>query len=515
MLTLHEVLQLPVLARGQPQLLHGAEVLDRNVRWVHTSEIAGIAPLLKGGEILLTTGLGLSGATPGEQRRYVEELADRQVAALFLELGRTFPTVPGAVLDAARDRDLVLVALHGVVPFVEVTEAVHALLLSRRLDDLSRADAITQALNEVLLGGGGLVPLLTRAAELAGAPARVTGPDGRVVATSDTSFGEQVPLRPRPRAAVRVFGRGWGHVEFDLSPDTAARLLLERVAVAVGIELLRSGDTANPQLLARYALLDDLARGRAATGPEARARAELVGIDPPAGNPLRGLVVQLSDVGEARASQIAATTAARPWFQWASVAIGDGGQALAIVAPRGEDVRGELQAFVDTWDEELSRGGTRGVLAAAAGPLVTELEGVGRSLQAAREACQLSVQLALGRRVLLSTDVSTYRLLKEAGEDTLQQLVDEQLGRLLEYDASHSSELVRTVETYVRSGASKTLAAERLGLRRQSLYHRLERIEEVLGDTLDHDRLLGLELALLAWRLRSAGGVGQARRAPT
>ena len=58
-LTLGEVLDLDALRRARPEMLHGDHLLHRPVRWVHTSELAEAAFLLKGGELLLTTGQGL------------------------------------------------------------------------------------------------------------------------------------------------------------------------------------------------------------------------------------------------------------------------------------------------------------------------------------------------------------------------------------------------------------------------------------------------------------------------
>jgi purine catabolism regulator len=63
-------------------------------------------------------------------------------------------------------------------------------------------------------------------------------------------------------------------------------------------------------------------------------------------------------------------------------------------------------------------------------------------------------------------------------------------------------DLVATLDALYRAGGRKTEAARRLHLTRQSLYGRLERIEELLGAELDDpDTRLGLELAL---RVRGA-----------
>ena len=42
------------------QVVAGAAGLDRAVRWVHISELADPTPWLSGGEVLLTTGLGVA-----------------------------------------------------------------------------------------------------------------------------------------------------------------------------------------------------------------------------------------------------------------------------------------------------------------------------------------------------------------------------------------------------------------------------------------------------------------------
>src|SRR5690606_22660892 len=125
----------PVVRRARPEVVTGApDDLARPVRWVHTSEIYEISPLLKGGEVLLTTGLGLVGLSPSAVRSYVASLHGTGVAALFLELGRTFTQPPPVLVEAARTEGLTLVALHGVVPFIEITETVHPLLIGGEVD---------------------------------------------------------------------------------------------------------------------------------------------------------------------------------------------------------------------------------------------------------------------------------------------------------------------------------------------------------------------------------------------
>ncbi|MGW7723460.1 MULTISPECIES: PucR family transcriptional regulator [Streptomyces] len=132
-LTLREILALDPVRAAEPELLAGHTALDRPVRWVHSSEVYEGANFLDGGELLLTNGFGLMDADDEVRRRYVRELASRGVAGLAVEVGRSLPAMPAEVVDEARRRELPLLAMHRVVPFVRITEAANRAIVARGL----------------------------------------------------------------------------------------------------------------------------------------------------------------------------------------------------------------------------------------------------------------------------------------------------------------------------------------------------------------------------------------------
>src|SRR5712692_10132272 len=131
--TLTEILGLEVVRRGRPRVLAAGDRLDRPVRWVHAIEFADAARLLRGGELVLTTGIAL----PDEEAligAYVAGLAGVGVSALAVELGRKYTGgLPAAFVAAAQDRGLPLVVFTREVPFIGITEAVHALIIDDQL----------------------------------------------------------------------------------------------------------------------------------------------------------------------------------------------------------------------------------------------------------------------------------------------------------------------------------------------------------------------------------------------
>ncbi len=132
-ITLGEVLDLDAVRRGAPAVLACADLLDRPVRWVHAVEVTeGVARLLRGGELVLSTGMALPEAAAG-QAAYLAELASAGVAGLAIELGRRYAaSLPAPLIAAAAASRVVLIEFRHEVAFVEITEAVHTAIVSTR-----------------------------------------------------------------------------------------------------------------------------------------------------------------------------------------------------------------------------------------------------------------------------------------------------------------------------------------------------------------------------------------------
>jgi purine catabolism regulator len=144
---LREVLDLDVVRRGSPHVVAGAGRLDVPVRWVHALELTDVGRLLRGGELVLSTGIALPDS-PAGLASYVASLADVGIAGLAVELGRRYTSaLPAALVTAAEARSLPVVELRREVAFIEITEAVHARIIDEL--HLSRA-AAALALGQLL-----------------------------------------------------------------------------------------------------------------------------------------------------------------------------------------------------------------------------------------------------------------------------------------------------------------------------------------------------------------------------
>ena len=128
-------------------LATGEENAGTNVRWVHSSELLDPTPWLRGGELLLTTGLQLAGAKP--QREFVERLAEREIAGLGFGTGFVHKKLPAALLNTARKLGFPLFEVPYELPFIAITERAFAQLLNERYELLQRnmaGDVLAEAL---------------------------------------------------------------------------------------------------------------------------------------------------------------------------------------------------------------------------------------------------------------------------------------------------------------------------------------------------------------------------------
>ncbi len=130
------------------KLACGAESARAPVRWVHSTELADPTPFLKGGELILTTGLQLDG--PRVQRDFLTRLADHEIAGLGFGTGLSHKRLPAALVTAAKKREFPLFEVPYEMPFIAITERAFTHLLDERYELLQRnmvGDVLAEALS--------------------------------------------------------------------------------------------------------------------------------------------------------------------------------------------------------------------------------------------------------------------------------------------------------------------------------------------------------------------------------
>lgn len=538
--TVADLLALDDLRDADAVVLAGHENLSRQIRWVGISERLDIAPFLKGGELLVMTGMELA-RQPRKQRRYMRDLAGVNVAGLMIRLGEDFPEVPRGMIAEAKAQNLPLIVLRRRIGAIHLTEQVHSLIIGEQFQLIEQAEVIARDFNRLVAGGADLLLILERLAATVENPVVLEDPAHQVVAYAahaasvedvlqtwelhsreghgGSSDGEVQLASSSPEclwADVVVRGEQVGrlHVLAVLHPfNEIHHLTVDRAATAVAITLLGRSEARHLADHACNALISDVLGGRLQEPEEFLRRCSTCNVNLE-GKILAALVLiphglagdaarQGLEEHERHAVRTAILSAVRDAVH-ASGCSGlcglDGDRVLAIV---GVDARQNLEQRLD-WI------GTRAV--SRVGQLYGELRprvGVSdqtspRSLpRALGYASEAAAHLAVSNEGPVVTHFGSlgpsHLLLRLAEGPELARYVESELGLLLEHDARSRSPLLPTLQAYVECGGAKSEAARRLCIERRSLYHRLERLEETMGrDLSDVGTRYRLWLALRA-----------------
>ena len=129
-----------------------------------------------------------------------------------------------------------------------------------------------------------------------------------------------------------------------------------------------------------------------------------------------------------------------------------------------------------------------------------------RSMREAADAAHIARALVRGGGSLAYADLGAYKYLVRLPLDEAPHDVHcEAVERLMEYDRRRRSQLVATLEQYLRDRRSIATTARALYIHPNTLRQRLDRIEKLSGLDLADEDLLSLELAVKLVRLRSTG----------
>ncbi len=132
------------------------------------------------------------------------------------------------------------------------------------------------------------------------------------------------------------------------------------------------------------------------------------------------------------------------------------------------------------------------------GRSAARIQGIPQSFRESQRAVEIGRRLFGEGKVHSFARLGIYRLLFYLdGQSELTTFYQEMLGPLLEYDRRHDGTYIETLECYFRYNGNLSQTARTMHFHRNSLLYRLERIEEILGRSLeDADLRLSLQIAL-------------------
>lgn len=453
---------------------------EESVRWVATSELDDPAPFLEGGEVLLTTGLETTSWSQ-EWDGYVRRLADVGVIGVGLAVGLTYAAAPEELVAACREHGLDLFEVPRDTRFVAISRALAA-VLQQEEDAATRAALESQrALTQAALREDdptALVRELARAGGLAAVVGArgglVIGPFGERADLLDLDAVDETVAKMRPqglRAAASLSSPGGTLLVQPIGvSDRPAQYLVAGFAGRVT-------ETERSTVATAIALLG-LAEQRRRASREADRR-------------LRSRAVELLATGDLRTAAVllGAGSGPRPRLPRRAVVLRCRG-----TLPRLEDGLELLEgvpalAALASTDGTTELVGIARVSEAAALADRLSLAGlrVGIGEPAAREGLATSHATAGEALAMTSSTVPVVAWTDRVRSGVLSLLDD---ARARAFAASYlaplsdDATLLEALDSYLRHHGSLLRVAEDLGVHRNTVRHRVERIESLLGRSL-------------------------------
>ncbi len=439
---------------------------DAPITWVATTELPDPLPFLRGGELVLTTGL-----LPRSDREWgdlVHRLGRLPVAGLCMGTGLVHESVPPALVAAAGRSGLALLSSPVSVPFVQISRWVADRLFAEHYAEVNGVVALHDQLTADLLAGHGLAALLkTLHRHLdAGAvavieagghvleryPAASTWPTRQdVLAASSNGSGRDVTVAGTPVAEVRT----------ERVPAHPAALSFATRLLALEVSRQHAVRTGRRELLGQ--VLQDVL-DQAVTEPQAQRRLRACGVDASAAH---AVVVVDCPQGGQRLRTLPWTLGrllGKDGDRWPVALVQD--VAVVLLPPEVDPIAGA--DVVAGHVRPLDAGVRIGV--GAHRPRVAGLRlGFHEARQASRHGpgVHRAAPLSLGVLLLGNRDLP------------LQEAAAAVLAPLVRHDREQGSELVVTLRCYLDCDCRPGETARTLTLHRNSLRHRLQLIESL------------------------------------
>ncbi|ASN07304.1 PucR family transcriptional regulator [Virgibacillus necropolis] len=516
------------------KVIAGSNGLGKLVKWTHILETNKFESLINGGELILTTGAGLQ-LDSQTKLTYVEKLIERSAVGICIEIGTHVNKMPSEIIQLADKHDFPIIIFEEVVKFVDITQDLHSLIINQHHLELNQLNLLSKKFNELSLSPNGILKILqelyanfkkstlfiTVDTKSYYYPPEVKDMD-ELIRSYFKGFkeknmqqrffslnGENFALFP-----VKGLGQVWGYLCLQVKDsllDEFFFTVMDCAALAIAQIMLRNRTIEERKQNQEDELVRNLLQGKNYDLNELQSvipsltmnlyyRVILIQTNYPEINLVEK---DWEEIKLQRSMMFKSLFKQHGFFPAVSI----GKSEIAIISSYTTDdhlikdktkLSQVIQTIREIKEPNILDGSkcTFGVSKA-----YKDITLVSRSYKEAKDVFILQESKKV--QTFFYENLGVFRLLlllHESGQ--LESYINDYLGGLLKYDQETKSDLFTTLEIYLECSGSKKEAAEQLFIVRQTLYHRLGKIEQLIGKGfMDPMNRLALETAIKAYYL--------------
>lgn len=501
----------------QAIVIAGEEGLNRIVKWVHVVEVTNIRNLLNGDELILSTGV----AWKDDEELFVSifnQLLETNAAGLCFEMGTYLSEIPAEAIMIAEQKNFPIIIFQKEVPFVEITQDIHTMIINKQYRRISDLENYSQSLNKRLLTTETYEDILhfIFAALEVQIIFRLKGQEYEFIPeinakeqTQIIHMLENAKKESSDRVAfspIHLFGQEYAELfiyskEIPISEYDS--LIVDRTTTALAQHLLRELFVEEKKRVEEFEWLHGWLEG---DHPLDSINEYLLehGIKPKSTEAVVLLAKVLSIKEKSNQDVTYIKLLFRSVFE-------QNGFSLFSVQKRNEmifillnnrpnkNIKDRIKKAIESiQDSEFLRKKSTAKIFMAAGKFVDRLTDIHKSCQTAKETLRIQQEMSK-EKTYFYEDLHLYRLISQMSKHMdLQELVMEYLQPVIHHDKKYNGKLLETLKTYLECNGSKQETANKLFIVRQTLYHRLQKLENLLGkDFMDHEKRVAFEFMLL------------------
>ncbi|MBT2646989.1 PucR family transcriptional regulator ligand-binding domain-containing protein [Bacillus sp. ISL-34] len=521
-LSVKEILQNKHFASAK--VLAGKGGLDRLVRWVHVMEVDSIESLLNGNELILSTGVGWKG---GEYTftSLIQQSIDANAAGLCIELGTYISEIPEAALQLANTYDFPLIVFQKKVRFIDITQELHSLLIKKHYRILTDLEDYSNRLNQLLLSSNPQQRILQLIHEHLKLTVLYITTQGKIEIISKKERAEEekiiqlfksnniskhmsvahqsVQALNQTFADLFVFSESGSITEFE-------SLILDRSAIALAQSLLRElyieeqRKTKEAEWVRRWLEGENSAE---------QIQKYLSELEPNLkSNTYTVLLCKADNIEKVSSEFNYIKIYCRSMFQQKGIfLLTDIGKNqiifILINKWKNEDFKRRIQEGIEGLkDSDFLKKYKFSDFGFSVGKFVTNLNEVRNSYTSAKETMNIREKIPNELNSIFYEDLYIFRMVLAAHDQgILNEFIADYIGPVLSQDQQNSGELLKTLKTYLQCKGAKKETAEQLHIVRQTLYHRLEKLYDLIGrNFMDPYKRQAIEVAISAYEYISA-----------
>ena len=545
------------------KVVAGISKIENIISNVNTMDNPDAFDWLTTGDFVLTTGY-IFKDNPELQVKIIRELADINCSGIGIKPKRFLGKIPQCMIDEANRVNLPIIEIPFQYSISFVSSTINNEIHKREDSTLKKLFNIHEALTKCALEGGGLDELVKVISKLVGNPVLIVDSKWRLLSFSEhmdnlikvsdylelnrkerifsSEFIEDMPqnIHEFKKSVKRRYPNNKGEVVCRVLPFHADKesygylivwetvnkmtsieyMALEAAATNVALERLKTRQIEEAKHLLQQDFFDDLLEGKIESVHAANYLAELHNLDPR--KKYICMITKVENEYESLNLDLLLTRTKFNKYKDDLIGIIDhiayqNNQSLLSIH-RGNFIISfikvkenlainnsslYLREFVQDVFDGMIKYNKNSKIIIGIGKACPEFFDMKKSFIQAQEAIRLSTQINDKLVISFYEELLIYHLLDSVNSrETLEELYQSSLGKLIEFDQQNNSNLIDTLEQYFKSSGNISEAAKNMFLHRNTFIYRFEKIKTILNSELKNpDEVFKLQMGLLIMKI--------------